>query len=373
MNINNYLKKYNNTPFTELAFNELDSLILSELSYMNLDMYVPSLEDNKFINLSRMRIRDQKAFSYGSVDYKNNLKMVELMKSGNRFKHIKVGLYKSNVNEKDSKESQFFAVTFVLPNGDMYIAFRGTDITINGWKEDFHMAFMDTIPSQTDALAYTKAVLKKYNNPFYIGGHSKGGNLAFYSALNLDNEEYENRLIKAYSFDGPGFKDGVRKFPSYNNVKGKLVKYMTNRDWVGMVYNNFRKNAIIVSATGFLLGGHDPFTWLVNVPKFRFIRGRRLQVYKNSEVAFNEWLKSVSEEDKVLACDIIFDLLQDCKTVYDLPKALGTIIFHGKEIMGAYSDEEKDRVLGIVKRLIKQFIEINLNTESRPKRIASKA
>ena len=74
MNINDYLRKYNNTPFEKLEFNELDSLILSELSYMNLNLYVPRLCDNKFVTLSEIQVTDSKAFSYGSVDHKNNIK-----------------------------------------------------------------------------------------------------------------------------------------------------------------------------------------------------------------------------------------------------------------------------------------------------------
>ncbi|MDQ8767713.1 DUF2974 domain-containing protein, partial [Streptococcus ruminantium] len=34
--------------------------------------------------------------------------------------------------------------------------FRGTDDTIIGWKEDFHMAYMDEIPAQRAASAYLK-------------------------------------------------------------------------------------------------------------------------------------------------------------------------------------------------------------------------
>ena len=369
MNINHYLKKYKDVTFDELEFNELDSLILSELSYMNLDMYSPSYKDNKFIKLATMRIRRPKEFSYGSVDAKYNLKMFDLMKHGKRFKDMQIGLCKSKFSEGDKRAVQFFAVTYILPNHTLYIAFRGTDITINGWKEDFHMTFMDTIPSQKDALSYTKAVLKKYDGPYYIGGHSKGGNLAFYSAFNLEDEELENRLINVYSFDGPGFKDGVKNFPSYLAIKDKVVKYMTHRDWVGMVYNNFRRNAIIVAATGILLGGHDPFSWQVNLTKARFVRVRRLKAFKNSEIAFNKWLKSVSDKDKILACDIIFDLFKDAKTVYDLPKVVGNVMFHGKELLKDYSDEEKERIIKIVKRLIKQYLEVEFNIKKKPKKV----
>ena len=167
MNINHYLKKYKDVPLKDLEFNELDSLILSELAYMNLDLYVPRLCDNKFATLSDINITDSKAFSYGSVDYKNNLRMFELMKSGERFKDLQIGLYKTGlVTKNEEKAKQFFAVTFILPNKTMYIAYRGTDITINGWKEDFHMCFMDVIPSQEDALKYAKNVLNKVKLPY---------------------------------------------------------------------------------------------------------------------------------------------------------------------------------------------------------------
>lgn len=364
MNINHYLKKYQNVSFEELEFNEIDSLILSELSYMNLNLYVPRLCDHKFIYISDINITDEKAFSYGSVDYKNNLKMFDLMKNGERFKNLQIGLYKDSLVTKDDKKSkQFFAVTFILPDNTMYIAFRGTDITINGWKEDFHMTFMDVIPSQQEALDYAKKVIKKHKLPFYIGGHSKGGNLAFYSALNLNDKRHEKRLIKVYSFDGPGYKNGFKSFESYPRLKHKLVKYMTNRDWVGMVYNNFRKGAIIVSATGFLLGGHDPFTWKVDLNKAKFIKGRRSKTYQNSEVAFNKWLDSLSDDDKILACDMVFDLLKDTETVYDLPKAVGNFLLHGKDIINTYSDEDKERIKVIIKKLVKEYIDINFRVK----------
>ena len=365
MNIIHYLKKYKDVPFEELEFNDIDSLILSELSYMNLDMYAPRLCDNRFVALSDIVVDDVKAFSYGSVDHKNNMKMFDLMKSGKRFQSMQIGLYKTALAKTvDEKSKQFFAVSYILPNETMYIAYRGTDITINGWKEDFHLCFMDVIPSQADALNYTKNVLRKVKLPYYLGGHSKGGNLAFYVALNLNSKRLENRLIKAYSFDGPGHKKGFKTFDSYKNVKGKLIKYMTNRDLVGMIYNEFTQGAKIISATGFLLGGHDPFTWKVNVNKACFVKGRRTKFSRNSEIAFNKWIKTVSDEDKMLACDMIFDLLKNTETVYDLPKTVANVVFHGKELLKDYDEEEFNRVKAIIKTLVKQYFDIN----SKPKK-----
>ena len=47
-----------------------------------------------------------------------------------------------------------------LSGGECYIAFRGTDLTIAGWKEDLNMSFM-TVPSQKEAVAYTERTARR--------------------------------------------------------------------------------------------------------------------------------------------------------------------------------------------------------------------
>ena len=42
-------------------------------------------------------------------------------------------------------------MTFILPDGSSYVAFRGTDSTIVGWKEDFNMTFLNPVPAQEEA------------------------------------------------------------------------------------------------------------------------------------------------------------------------------------------------------------------------------
>lgn len=370
MNIIDYLKKNNDLSLEELPFNDVDSLILSELAYMNFNYYVPRLCDSTFIGINEMRVRSFEKFSYGSVDHKQNVKLFKLLKEGNRFKDLKVGLYKEGLASKvNRKNKQFFAVTFLLPNNTLYLAFRGTDITINGWKEDFHLCLLDTIPSQDEALKYTKKVTSKFKLPFYLGGHSKGGNLANYSALNLNSKRLEKRLINSYSFDGPGFKNGIKNFPSYEAVRKKIIKYITHRDTVGMIYNEVKRGVKVVSASGFLLGGHDPFTWKVHVKSATFVSGKRSAMYRNSEIAFNKWLSSLSIEDKVLACDMIFDLLGDTKTVYDLPSAIRRTISSYKEVMANYSEEEINRVKNVVKQLVKEYLKVIFGRKKKRKKI----
>lgn len=85
-------------------------------------------------------------------------------------------------------ESQFCAMTFSF--GDwIYVAYRGTDESLVGFKEDFNMCFSAPVMAQKDAVAYLRQVLNKYRDQeVYTGGHSKGGNLAVYSHVGIDGE-----------------------------------------------------------------------------------------------------------------------------------------------------------------------------------------
>ncbi len=81
------------------------------------------------------------------------------------------------INKIDvEQEKQFSAITIHLPDDYIYVAYRGTDNTIIGWREDLNMCFSDTVPSQIDAVNYLNKIAKKYDNPklkILVGGHSK--------------------------------------------------------------------------------------------------------------------------------------------------------------------------------------------------------
>ena len=79
---------------------------------------------------------------------------------------------------------QFAAVTMLLPGGTLAVAFRGTDDSFVGWKEDFNMAFRYPVPAQRAACEYVCAVARLWRGPMVLLGHSKGGNLAVYAAMN---------------------------------------------------------------------------------------------------------------------------------------------------------------------------------------------
>ena len=95
-------------------------------------------------------------------------------------------------------------MTFLLDDGTMFLAFRGTDNSLVGWKEDFKMTFQQTIPAQRLAQQYVRSVALEFPGDMILGGHSKGGNLAVFSAAR-SSPMIQSRIVKVYNNDGPGF------------------------------------------------------------------------------------------------------------------------------------------------------------------------
>ena len=350
MNIVGYVKKFGDKTFKELPFNDIDALIFSEISYLNIDLLFTG---HRFVKLKDLVIEDKKEFYYSSVDSFNNRRLFESMMKSKRYGNVKIGYGKGNVNLKTNE--QFYALTIILPDKTRFISFRGTDITISGWKEDLLIAFQEGIPSQKSALKYVKEVLKKFDTNFYLGGHSKGGNLAIYSALHM-GKRYEKRLIKAFSFDGPGFRSNIYNLDSYRRISNRFEKYLTTHDMIGVIYNK-NPNPKIVYSDGILLGGHDLFAWNIkrNEPTFVYAK-ERSAFSKESEVALMNWLYSEDDDSKEIAVKMVFDILGDSKTVFDLLLNAGRLITNGKKSYDKYPPEQKEKVKEIFKQLGKYYL-----------------
>ena len=149
-----YLEKYGDVSLLEKPFNDVDSLVLCQFSYLKFDGLVPSPEDNQpFVGVMRLKEKQAKGNLFADERYeKDNRALWEGILSGKRFGTVKLNYY---VNDIDlEKESQFSAITFALEDGSFYVAFRGTDETIVGWKEDFHLAFSKPALGQLRSVKY---------------------------------------------------------------------------------------------------------------------------------------------------------------------------------------------------------------------------
>ena len=164
-----------------------------------------------------------------------------------------------------SEESveQFAAMTLLLPDGTAYISFRGTDGSLSGWREDFDLAFLGIIPSHKRALKYAREAMDSLTRvkSFYIGGHSKGGNLASFAACKLPKRLKRN-VTAVYIFDAPGFRRDVFTALDRDALADRTFAFAPCQSIIGMIlYSPATYTPILSRSTLFFQ--HDLYNWCV--------------------------------------------------------------------------------------------------------------
>jgi len=302
----NYLKEYGDYSFRELPMTEVDSLLLCQLAYLKFDGMVPGiLEDQDSVTLRSLSERDDFGRLFADVRYEEvNRALAAGMLAGKRFRDLKLNWY-VNIIEKEW-ETQFSAVTFFLEDSTVYVAFRGTDETIVGWKEDFNMAFLTPVPGQAYSVKYLDKVASGIRRPFYVGGHSKGGNLAVYSAMNC-KPEIQERIIRVYSMDGPGFRPEVLGKCGYEAIRDRVVKILPHSSLIGMIFEWDMQFQVVESRT-LGLAQHDPYTWLVE--KDHLVRANDIyERRKKLDNTLNEWILSLDAAALKTFVDTLYQVI----------------------------------------------------------------
>jgi hypothetical protein len=350
MNILEYIEQYGNEDFASRPFNNVDSAIMALISYLNFDLFERK-DDENYIYFKDIAPALFKDLSKDEFISKENVKLLGLLKASPRYRNLGVGFIRRNTCIK--KEEQFFACTIVFPDGTFYIVFRGTDFTMVGWKEDCNMAFSETVPSQKSALEYLKEVTSKLKGKFYIGGHSKGGNLSFYSHL-FQEKKTLDRCIAAYSFDGPGFFELKDKFTdTFDEAHKKMIKIIPQNSLVGIMFSSL-KDALIVHSTYFGIFQHNPYSWQIDpiTLDFFYLKERTRESYIN-ELTFQMWINSLSHEDKIFATEGIFTLMGGTNlTLSEFIKTPLKRLQNFKEVYQNSTPEERTKFTGIFKQLL---------------------
>jgi hypothetical protein len=312
-NIIDYLAWRGDVPFSCVPFNDVDNLILAQFCYFPLERAEVPCDGLSVRDIAALLERHPDAF--GFIDAQGNREMLRLMASGDRFGEIRVQGYCSETDEE--KELQFAGMTFLLPDGTVYVAFRGTDNTLVGWKEDFNMAFSCPVPAQTEALGYLQAVCETTASSVRVGGHSKGGNLAVYASAYLP-ERLLGRILQVYSNDGPGMCEEVINSSGYQQIAGKIVSILPEFSIIGMLLYEHRNNKVVASNASGLMQ-HSAFTWQVQRNRFVELPGLKRTSLKIDEV-LDRWLFDMQEDDRMELVEALFAALKhaELKTVEGL-------------------------------------------------------
>lgn len=306
-NMTDYVLDQGDATLWERPFNDVDSLVLSQLAYLKYDGIVPDVDSNApAIGLPEISAHADYEKLFADERYREvNEELFEAVFQSRRFQKMRLN-YHENIIDVD-KQTQFSAVTFLLEDGTTFMAFRGTDETIVGWKEDFHMAFLEPVIGQLISVKYVNHTARKFEGPFMIGGHSKGGNFAVFSAMECAPGIRE-RIVKIYSHDGPGFRPEVLERREYEAVEGRICKIMPHSSVVGMLLQQ-QEHYEVVKCRKIGLLQHNPYNWLIEGCEFAKVKDIYYSTRLTDE-ALNEWILSLPEEKLTLFVDTLFQLIE---------------------------------------------------------------
>ena len=311
MDLADYVEWRGDLSFSKSGFCDVDSLILCQLSYLNFDGLISS-EFGRKISLAdlwtvfKSDANFEKRCDLGALISRETVRLLELCASSERFGKLYVSGYVSKIDVET--EEQFSALTFFegALSSKPFVAFRGTDDTIVGWKEDFNLAIEEVVPAQRDALEYLERAAKNTRGKILVGGHSKGGNLAVYSSAFVP-KKIKKRIERVYNFDGPGFRQEIIEDERLKEILPLLHSYYPKLSIVGMLFRRAGSYTVVDSGAQGLMQ-HEPFSWLVSPRSFKVLDG----FDKTSEIfykTFNEWLEGVSREKRSLVVETLFKVI----------------------------------------------------------------
>jgi len=298
-NIFDYIQWRGDLNICKDGFNEIDNLILSRLSYFPFD----GLIDDEEITIEESYKIYKETGTTGRILQKEDIDLFPVIATSQRFGKMKLTKY---INKIDPiHEKQFSAITIIMPDDTIYVAYRGTDNTVVGWKEDFNMSFSELVPAQTDAVKYIEKIADTYKGKIRVGGHSKGGNLAVYASA-FCKEEVQKRIINVYNNDGPGFCDKVVESDEYKKILNKVHTYIPQTSIIGRLLNHKEQTTILKSTqTGIMQ--HDLYTW--QVLRNEFVKDELTNSSEFIDKTITNWLKEVEPEQREKFIDIFFEIL----------------------------------------------------------------
>ncbi len=304
--VRDYLELRGDIALAERPFNDVDALALSTLAYLDLTGIVEG----------PVRVTDACAELLARSDGDISSRVRSLATIDERFvvalgasARLGDALLTDYVDVRDGERvMQFAAVTVSLDDGATFVAFRGTDTTLVGWRENFILSFAVT-EAQRAAAAYLGRALERAaatGGRVRVGGHSKGGNLAAYAA-SMSPVALAGLIERVWSLDGPGMDRAVMPVSCHDVMGERYVKIVPAYSVVGRFFSDDAPVSVVRSNAARSLQ-HDPLSWQVGPGGFVEADGPDPECLL-VEGAFASWLSKLAPEDRRLLTDELFDAL----------------------------------------------------------------
>lgn len=308
-NLIDYLEKVRELTFDQEPLNILDKVCINEIGYLTYEKWLTASELQKTINLHDYAEGKDLNPDYSFMVTKERVKLAEAMVRSRRFDGLNLSDYRSVLDKE--VEKQFAAMIFSLPELDyQQIVFRGTDDSVIGWKEDFQLTYSREISAHRSALAFLSEYLPNLSGHITVSGHSKGGNLALYSAVQ-SSPALREQIAELLLLDSPGLMKSLLEKPSYQELKAKMTVIRPQDSVVGvMLY--WDMPAQLVAAEGIGFAQHNALTWEVDLTINDFVHEEQpTELSQRLEETFQKWIETLPNQQLKQVFDLFFDTILD--------------------------------------------------------------
>ena len=363
-----YLEERGHLPFSQAPFCIIDSLILSVCAYAPLEGVLPGLSAQEALPFRQAvnRLTTQAGWDHTGVLMADQIpRLVVRTAESPRFAQVRLGCCESILDEETG--TQFAALTWFLPDGTLYLSFRGTDDSLVGWKECFRMAFTFPIPAQKLAEDYLAQVAARHPGKLRLGGHSKGGNLAVWAAVHAQ-PMVRRRILRVDSHDGPGFTRDLTGTPAYQALAKRIRIFVPQSSLVGALLHQDRHCQVIRSHGSGTVGQHDPFSWEVEGTQYRLLP-RRLAFGRKSVGTVHAWLAAMSPQEQEEFVEVLFHLLAagHAKTLTDITSALADNALSMAKAYKALDRTTRREIRSYLRRMLVALGAVSRPQPARPK------
>lgn len=339
-----YIKRFGTLRFTNMGITEADNAVFSRLAYLDLTPYAGETLGEA-----------AEEYESGGESGKTLIETADLLKAaGNTIRYGYITITDCREIVSDNMQTAFYAVTFAVDKNTFFIAFRGTDDKIVGFYEDAKLAYAFPVSSQTSALSYVTQQFEEHYGKFFLGGHSKGGNLAIFAFLFLREEE-KDRIIRVYNNDGPGFPQEIADILFTRENCEKIYNIMPEDSIIGRMLTDGGRIKIVKStASG--AAQHNIFTWEINGAGFKAAK-RFSMLSEYMEDTLTQSLETLPPERMRDAAAAVFEIAKNSgiKTLKDISvknyKSLIPAVAELKKLV----DDNTDDIPVIVRTLAKSL------------------
>ena len=356
-NIMDYLSWRGDLCFAQSPVNQVDGLIFAELAYIDYAGIVPEGEGISLKEAAERYFRRYPSHK-GKLGVMVPDAIHDLLKQAaqsRRFGDMMLADYVNHIDEE--KEEQFSAVTFTVEDILTVTAFRGTDDTIVGWKENFNMGYIFPVPAQVDAAAYLNAAAQKTSNPLVITGHSKGGNLAVYAAAYCE-KAVQARIQAVFNNDGPGFPTVQIQRDCYKNIRDRIITLLPQSSIVGILLEH-ENRYFAVRSDSMGVWQHNGFSWEVLGTKFVYAPSLKRRSAHHDHT-LHAWMDAMDPEQRRVFVEKLFAIRKntDARTLTELKKDPKKTLV---AINASFDDESKAVLVRSLQMLLREDIALHVH------------